>query len=135
MKQTIACKRESPCKSLCLLLLHDEPRLHVIVSLRMYGIRERSIVHMTLVGRPIVFTPFISHSVIRGLVPPGAPGGLFISSFPTKYIVLTPKLLRIHIIFDHPTKEEKGPIKVKFNSVSTLLFGPPAKEGKGPINV
>ena len=42
-KQTIACKRESPCKAYVSVLLHGEPRLHAIVCLGMYGIRERSI--------------------------------------------------------------------------------------------
>ena len=43
-KQTIACKREAPCKAYVSVLLHGEPRLHAIVCLGMYGIRERSII-------------------------------------------------------------------------------------------
>ena len=43
-KQTIACKRETPCKAYDSVLLHGEPSLHdATVRLGMYAIRERSI--------------------------------------------------------------------------------------------
>ena len=47
-QQTIACKRESPCKAYVSVWLLGEPRLHAIVCLGMYGILERTITMVPL---------------------------------------------------------------------------------------
>ena len=67
-KQTITCKRESPCKAYVSMLLHGKPCLHAIVCLGVYGIRERSIGHCVSLHSNLIICPTYMQEIYREII-------------------------------------------------------------------